>query len=76
MKRGLLVVIGAIILLFFMYAVWPTPYFYKPWVNKGLVRINRITGTADRLTTGGWEKLRENTYVSPDLDRRWRDHAK
>jgi len=36
--------------------VWPTPYWYTN-SNGSLIRINRITGHASKMTSTGWYDL-------------------
>jgi hypothetical protein len=49
--------------LFIGLVFWLGPYRYEQWVDKNLVRINRLTGAADRLTTSGWVRLHQNNSI-------------
>jgi hypothetical protein len=46
--------------LLFAAFVWPTLYryerYYYGYNSSTIVRINRITGTAEFLSTSGWSK--------------------
>lgn len=58
--KNLLFVIISLGVLLFGFAVYPTIYRYDKMDQKWPVRINRITGTAEMLSTRGWEKLSNN----------------
>jgi hypothetical protein len=40
---------------------WITPYRYEHWGNNQLVRIHRVTGETDRLTSEGWRPMKPKT---------------
>lgn len=56
MKRLLIFSLLGIVLAF-LFFVWPTLYRYETWGNKTIIRINRITGDAERLTVNGWYEM-------------------
>jgi hypothetical protein len=46
--------IGGLLAIYFLLYVWPTPYRYYYFADRGYLRINRVTGVIDRATYGGW----------------------
>jgi hypothetical protein len=55
-----------ILIAFFAWLVWPTPYSYrnyKPDDIAYLLRFHRLSGNVDKLTASGWEPMKP--YVAP-----------
>jgi hypothetical protein len=56
-----LVIATAMVVLFAVF-IWPTRYRYEHWAPGGgrsyPVRINRFTGTAERLQPNGWQPMK------------------
>lgn len=61
MRKALSVLAGVVVLAF-VYFVWPTPYRYFDHAD-GLYRVNRFTGYPMRLTTTGWASLEGQTSL-------------
>jgi len=47
--------IGVVLVLIFY--TWISPYHYERWVGGQLVRVNRFTGSTERLTVTGWQPM-------------------
>jgi len=57
-KKKLAIYIIAFIAVLFVLFVWPTLYRYekmKSGTVEHMIRINRVTGSAERLYSGGWQ---------------------
>lgn len=62
MKRILILTLTIVVLAILFFG-WPTLYKYEHvYQTKVLVRINRITGEAEKLTGSGWKKMEPNLF--------------
>ena len=66
MKRSIIIGLSIVIVLI-LFFVWPTLYRYEhAFQGKLLVRINRFTGDAERLTVSGWYKMERPKPLTDD----------
>jgi membrane protein implicated in regulation of membrane protease activity len=57
----------AIVSVLFVFFIWPTIYRYdhtSVYGNRSVVRINRITGNAERLSLNGWVQMKTSDSTS------------
>ena len=84
--KKIIVVLVLVVALVGLVFVWPTPYSYytlKGYGVERIIRMNRFTGTTERLKDDGWHqyvKATEPTTVeapaapaAPAADDRWVD---
>lgn len=56
-QRLIVKIVIVLAALLFAYAVWPSPYHYTHAGSEQLIRIHRLTGSADILRGDGWERM-------------------
>jgi hypothetical protein len=44
--------------------VWPTRFAYFGTYRDGFIRVHRVSGRAELLTSEGWEPLRPNPFTA------------
>lgn len=72
-KSDLFVIVGIITLVFIVF-VWPTPYWYMEFTERGIiVRINRFTGHAERIRIEGPPAAEDVERVRDALNQQQRD---
>ena len=67
--RQIAILVGLVLVFLFGWLVWPTPYRYDTIGTAHIpIRIDRLTGEAERLTGEGWVRLAPPPPETPCSD--------